>query len=86
MTGDAIPCNFDQDVVGLNEVKDALPHRVRVYGCARFGKDGRISSFDVTKLWTLPETFVPLAELPSLDITEGMQSVEYIERLRSGEL
>lgn len=84
LTGNKIDCFFPEEL--LDEVKQALPSRVRVSGTAKYNKQGYPISIIV-------ETFKPLRsreQLPSFKDLEGinfsgsLDPTEYIRRLRNG--
>lgn len=87
LTGEEITCTFDQGVVNLEDVKEALPHRVAVYGRARLDRMGKTTSIEVSKLTQLRDEseFPRIASMPSIDITSGMDPADYVERVRGGE-
>lgn len=87
LTGAEIPCTFDQAEVDLEDVKSALPHRVAIYGRARLDRGGKVVSIEVVRLRQLPDanSFPSIASIPKTNITGGMESSDYVERVRGGE-
>jgi hypothetical protein len=81
LTDAAIPCTFATEA--LEEVKDALPSRVEVFGCARMNRFGQPTSIDVEYLRQLPSTDINPDELTGIDITGGLSAVEHLERVRN---
>jgi hypothetical protein len=87
LTGAEILCSFDHSIVELERVKDALPHRVAVYGRAKIDAKGKIASIEACQLRKLPEAsaFPSISSLPKTNITGGMDATEYVERVRGGD-
>lgn len=69
----------------LATVKEALPHRVDLYGRAKSNRIDGVVSIDVEKIEILPDESPSIKDMPAIDITDGVDSVEYIARLRGGE-
>lgn len=82
LTGAEINCTFDPLL--LEQVKAALPARVEVYGKMRRNRSDQPTSIDVMTFRVLAEHFTPFNETPAVDITSGVESTEYVERLRNG--
>lgn len=83
LTHAEIPCVVSEDL--LDTVKDALPHRVDVYGRAKCNRLGTIALIDVETIRILPEDKRSMDQTPATNITGGMDSAEYVERLRRGD-
>ncbi|MGA2440596.1 MAG: hypothetical protein ABSH08_06540 [Tepidisphaeraceae bacterium] len=83
LTGAKIPCSFDPTLI--DEVKDALPSRVEVSGRTRFNRAKQPVSISVSRIRRLPESGVRISQAPAIQIADGMDSVEYLERVRGGD-
>ncbi len=83
LSGAEIPCVVSQDL--LDTVKDALPHRVDVYGRTKCNRLGSIASIEVETIRVLPNDKRTMELTPPTNITGGMESREYVERVRRGD-
>jgi hypothetical protein len=83
LTGSNIPCTFSPEQ--LDQIKDALPSRVEVYGCARFNTLGQPTSIDAERIRKLPENDIAIDELVGINIRNGASTVTHVERVRSGD-
>lgn len=83
LTGEYLGCTVPPE--RLDEIKDALPHRVEVYGRVKYDRTHRPKSIDAEKIRRLPESDTPFDSLPPINITSGLSSEEYVERLRVAE-
>jgi hypothetical protein len=77
-----IPCLVTPEL--LNTVKDALPHRVDLYGRAKSNRLEGIMAIEVERVEILPDLEQSMQSTPAIHITGGMDSREYVERLRGG--
>lgn len=77
LTGRGIECRFDDSQLSL--VKDALHHRVSVYGRVRYNRLGEPVVINVEEFEKIMEK--PVQQI-SIDLTGGMDSGEYVKRLR----
>ncbi len=80
--GVRIPCNFPTDE--FHKVREAMKHRVEVSGLAKCSGHGEIKSIDNVRFRVLADNPKPFTEMPSIDITGGLSTVEHIERVRGG--
>lgn len=88
LTGRHIGCTFDEGEIGLPEVMAAMKHRVAAYGVADIERSGgRVIAIEVTRMQRLPDVsaFDTIESIPKTTITDGMDSAEYIERVRGGD-
>jgi hypothetical protein len=83
VTGDEVGCTFPQEM--LDDVKDALPHRVEVYGRIRYNRSDRPTSIDVREIRRLPERSTSFDAVRPVNITSGIDSADYVEGLRGDE-
>jgi len=81
LTNDDIGCSFPLEE--LNAVKAALPARVEVYGRIKMNRSDKPTSIDVEKFRILPENLRPFNEEPPVNITDGMDSGDFVEGIRS---
>jgi hypothetical protein len=81
VTGRAVQCTFD-DLI-LEEVKTALPSRVEVFGKAQYGPDRKIVAIAVKSFRAL-QSGIKISELAPVDITGGIDSADFVRRVRSG--
>ncbi len=83
-TGRNVQCDFPLNM--LNDVKNALPHRVRVNGIVNCQAADEVDSVEAEDFTVLSEERdVPLTELQPLNITDGRDAAELIARLRDDE-
>jgi hypothetical protein len=82
LDGDKIPCNFTPDKFA--EVKEAIKSRVEIHGRAKCSGSGEIKSIEVRDFRVLRDNPVKFSEMPGIDITGGLDTVEHIERIRGG--
>lgn len=82
LTGAKIPCSFKS--AQLEEIKRYLPARVEVRGEAKVTRQGSPRHITVFDLRRLPED-TDISNLPSVNITDGMDSFEYVEKIRAGD-
>lgn len=84
-TGKKIKCQFDPSM--FTEVKNCIPGRVRVYGLAHYNAIGEPVSIEVFQFNRLRDrTELPqLEDLHNINITNGVDSANYVGRLRDGE-
>ena len=81
LTGAELSCTIP--IEELDNIKNALPHRVEVYGRVKYNRSNQPKTIDMAKITRrLPESNRPFDLLPPVDITHGMSSEDYIERLR----
>jgi len=82
VSGLAVECTFEPGF--LDEVKAALPHRVRVSGAAKYNRVGDPISIQVELIELLPgkEKLPQFDDLSGIDITGGEDAAEYVGRLR----
>jgi hypothetical protein len=80
-----ISCRFPEDM--LDEVRTLLGHRASVYGRARFSSTGKPLFIQVEEVERLPsqEELPKVKNLKPINITNGLDSVEYVRRQRDGE-
>ena len=85
VTSVRITCEIAPDQ--LEEAKQAFPHRVVVYGRIKYNKDGVPLSIGVQQIRRLGlRSALPQPEdISPFDITDGVESAEYIRRLRDAE-
>lgn len=85
LTNVRIACYVSPDKV--DEAKAAWPHRVAVYGEIRYAKSGKPLSIDVQQIRRLrTRSELPqLQDIGPVDITGGIDSSEYIRRVRDVE-
>lgn len=83
ITNAEIGCDFNLEL--LESVKDALSHRVEVYGKVRYNRADQPKSMIVKTIRKLPDRSPPFKTVPAVDITSGMDSADYVERVRGGE-
>jgi len=83
LTGAKIICSFDPSLIA--DVKEALPSRVEVSGRVRFNRSKQPVSISVSRIRRMPESGVRISQAPAIQITGGMDSVEYLERVRGGD-
>ena len=69
-----ISCDFDSSII--EEVNDALTHRVEVYGRVKYGRADQPKSVTVETIRRLPEKSPPFETVPAIDITSGMDSAD----------
>ena len=82
LNGLEINCAVGEELFA--KIKDALPHRVDLFGRAKCNRLGEIASIEVDDVRILPDDTRTIEETPAIDITGGIASVEYVERLRGG--
>jgi len=82
VSGLSIDCAFAPEL--LEQVKVALPHRVRVTGETKYNRVGDPISMQVESMELLPgKTNLPqFDDLHGIDITSGEDAAEYVGRLR----
>lgn len=80
LTGDRIVCHFRTDKV--EEVRAAWTGRVAVSGEIRYDKHGKPLSVLVDEIRKLSGSILRVQDMPAIDITGGVESSEYIRRLR----
>jgi len=86
-----IRCRYDDSL--YPRVREVLPERpsetqsVWVHGYASYGKDGTISQIDLTAIEAIPpdDRLTPIEDLYDIGLTGGLDSVEYVRRIRDGE-
>lgn len=85
LTGRAIECRFPPEM--LDVVKEALPHRVAVYGRARYNAAGETTSIEVKTFRKLRDRseLPQIEDISGVDITGGIDSVEHIRKVRGGD-
>jgi hypothetical protein len=83
MDNSEINCDFDRSA--FEEVKDALSHRVEIYGKVKYGRADQPKSVAVETIRRLPDKSPLFETVPAIDITSGMGSADYVERVRGGE-
>lgn len=81
LTGDEITCAFAPEK--LEEVKKLLPARLEVYGRVRRNRSDKPTSMDVERFRELPQRTEPFDTVPPVNITDGMDSADFVERIRS---
>lgn len=82
VSGLAVDCAFTPEL--LEQVKAALPHRVRVAGETKYNRVGDPISMQVETIELLPgkEKLPQFDDLSGIDITGGEDAAEYVGRLR----
>jgi len=80
--GREIGCSFPPEM--LDSIRSSIPSRVEVHGRARYNLTGEITSMQVEDFRVLPSKDHPIEHFTGIDITGGMDAVEYVEKLRSG--
>ena len=82
VSGLTVDCTFAPE--HLEEVKAALPHRVRVSGAAKYNRVGDPISMKVEAIELLPskDKLPQFDDLSGIDITGGDDAAEYVGRLR----
>jgi hypothetical protein len=80
LTNEKVTCHFS--IEKLEEIRAAWTCRVAVYGDIRYDKHGKPISMVVKSIRPLREGAMRLRDLPLIDITDGVESSEYIRRLR----
>ena len=82
VSGLAVDCTFAPEQ--LEEVKAALPRRVRVSGVTKYNRVGDPISMQVETIELLPgkEKLPQFDDLSGIDITGGEDAAEYVGRLR----
>jgi hypothetical protein len=83
VSGLAVDCTFPPAL--LEQVKTALPHRVRVSGGTKYNRVGDPISMQVETIELLPgKSQLPqFDDLTGIDITGGEDAAQYVGRLRS---
>jgi hypothetical protein len=84
LTGHQVQCSFEAKYIP--ELGAAWTKRVRVYGKIRYGKTGRPRSITVDGgIHVFPDRseFPQAKDLEGIDITGGVESSEYVSRLRN---
>ncbi len=81
-TGKRVECRFTDE--NLTVARDALGHRVTIYGRIRFTREGDPKSVIVQEIEVMPsQSELPqFSDLEGLDITGGVDPAEYVRRLR----
>ncbi len=82
LTGRRVECRFKPDQ--LERAKQALDHRVSIYGTGRYDQAGQIKSVAVETIDLLPDApqLADIGDAPPIDITGGVESSEYVRGLR----
>lgn len=80
LTDRGITCQFEDEQ--LVKVKEALPHRVAVYGRVRYNKLGEPVSIAVESFDKMSEPEHPSKSIP-INITDGMDAAEYVRQFRN---
>jgi hypothetical protein len=83
LTKTEIPCVIASDL--WEQVKDALPHRVDAYGQAKCNRLGVVESMDVVKIRILKDETRTMDQTPAIDVTDGLDAKEHVERLRGAD-
>lgn len=83
LTGNEIPCVIPPEL--WKEIKDALPARVDVFGAAKTSLFGIVSRMNVEKVRFLSKPSRSMEETPAINITDGRDAREHIERLRGAD-
>jgi hypothetical protein len=78
-----ITCDFGPD--SLDDVKAALAGRVEVYGRVKFNRADQPKSMTVESIRPLPSVSPAFEKVPAVNITNGMDAAEYVERVRGGQ-
>ena len=84
LTDHEIPCHFsDEDTARVGSM---IKKRINVYGRTRFDRSGLPIHIDVEEFHTVcgDEDLIKISEAPPTNITGGMDSVEYVRRIRDG--
>jgi hypothetical protein len=82
LTDAEISCTFAREQL-LDQVKAALPTRVEVYGRIRLNRSNKPTSIDVEKFRVLAGQSKPFDEVAAVNITDGEESSDFVERIRS---
>lgn len=69
ITAAEISCDFDRDM--FEAVKDAIGHRVEVYGKVKYNRSDQPKSIDVETIRPLPDRTPPFATIPAVSIASG---------------
>lgn len=82
VSGLAIDCAFPSEL--LEQVKSALPHRVQVFGEAKYNRVGDPISIQVETIELLPgkDKLPQFDDLSGINVTSGEDAAEYVGRLR----
>jgi hypothetical protein len=83
LTGRRIRCEFDPSL--MEQVKNSLQHRVEVSGRAVVDVQGDAQSIDAESIRVLSDDLLPFGDVPAVDVTDGTDTTEYLERLRGGD-
>ena len=78
-----VACQYKLD--DIEEIRAAWMGRVAVYGQIRYDKHGQPISMTVERIRRLRGEPLRIADLPPLDITGGVESSEYVRRLRDAD-
>jgi hypothetical protein len=83
LTDKSITCIFPPEE--HEKVGTLLLKRVEVHGKAKFTRKGEPISIEVADFDALPETSLKISEAAGIDITGGMDAVDYVRKIRNGE-
>ena len=84
LTDHEIPCHFsDEDTARVGSL---IKQRINVYGRTRFDRSGLPVYIDVEEFHPVcsEEDLIKISEAPPTNITGGIDSVEYVRRIRDG--
>ena len=87
LTGDRVTCVLSDEAAKKIGLKESLSvvwegQRVIVHGALHYSPDGRIAKIDAEDIDRISEEYVDLNEIRSLDITEGLPPIEYLNKIR----
>ncbi len=84
LTNQEIRCTYPEK--RDSEIAALLLKRVEVSGKAKFTERGQLVSIQIDRFQELPAARLKISDAKAVDITGGMDSVEYIRKIRNGEV